>query len=352
MPGSARRGADRLRKGSRWLPHVAWLPGVRAIQALAAVRRLQETPWTELSNEEAAARRDILRAARECGPLNTLHRVAKGELGGPLTQALVTSAPGIGVFRSRWRYRLFAGLGPLFFGSAVLALTQAVLSGRAIWLRICVAAVSVVAAIVAGGAVYLLALRPTRGKVLRFIAGWSREDLLSWALLVIVVPTVAFGAITAVLIDRKLIGVSGVTPSDSGLALKAAETYAWNLADAVPVLKVPETLNWKPTMKLTTVTGGALVLGYKCLLVLPLAETTKATPLPTTRAGHRATTMGRRLDPYDAAVAQHCRSNRDRCRFSKPGGRLAGSASAIAWFRHSGRCVAAFACEGRRCRTC
>jgi len=40
----------------------------------------------------------------------------------------------------------------------------------------------------------------------------------------------------------------------------------------VPVLKVPETLNWEPELELTSVTGGALVLAYKLLLVLPLVQ--------------------------------------------------------------------------------
>jgi hypothetical protein len=38
------------------------------------------------------------------------------------------------------------------------------------------------------------------------------------------------------------------------------------------VLKVPETLHWKPELELTSVTGGALVLAYKLLLVLPLVQ--------------------------------------------------------------------------------
>lgn len=93
-----------------------------------------------------------------------------------------------------------------------------------------------------------------------------------WGLLLFVLPTVAFAAISGLLIHERMIGFKGVSANSSGLAYKTSETYLWQLADAVPVLKIPETLTWKPQLKFTTVTGGALVLCYKLLLIFQFAQ--------------------------------------------------------------------------------
>jgi hypothetical protein len=44
------------------------------------------------------------------------------------------------------------------------------------------------------------------------------------------------------------------------------------VADAVPILKVPETLNWEPRLTFPTFAGGAIVLAYKLVLVVPFAQ--------------------------------------------------------------------------------
>lgn len=124
----------------------------------------------------------------------------------------------------------------------------------------------------AGGVAYLFALRSTRGTALTIVQEWSREDLVAWGIAVVVLPTVAFAAVTALLVHAKLIGAKGVATTDPGLAFKTLETYAWNLADAVPVLKVPQTLAWKPELRLNTTSGGAIVLLHKLMLVLPLVQ--------------------------------------------------------------------------------
>jgi hypothetical protein len=64
------------------------------------------------------------------------------------------------------------------------------------------------------------------------------------------------------------------------------EVYLWSLFDAVPTLKIAETLDWSPAFDFDRA-GGALVLAYKVLVILPfitlvrslLKATDKAQPL-------------------------------------------------------------------------
>jgi hypothetical protein len=78
--------------------------------------------------------------------------------------------------------------------------------------------------------------------------------------------------VTAVLVDKELIGVRGSASGDPDLVWKAAEFYVAKLADTIPILEIGDTLHWHPTFELTTATGGTLLLAYKCLLLLPLIQ--------------------------------------------------------------------------------
>jgi hypothetical protein len=54
-------------------------------------------------------------------------------------------------------------------------------------------------------------------------------------------------------------------------ALEASERYYfWNLADAVPVLKIPETLKWDLGPTYSDWRTGLLLLSYKVILILPI----------------------------------------------------------------------------------
>ena len=47
--------------------------------------------------------------------------------------------------------------------------------------------------------------------------------------------------------------------------------YAWHLADAIPALDVPETLNWEQPLASTDHLAGVLLLLFKLLAILPVA---------------------------------------------------------------------------------
>jgi hypothetical protein len=162
-------------------------------------------------------------------------------------------------------------LAPLLLGLLVLVTTNSLLVTGSTAVQVALVVAMFALAVGAGALVYLLALRPTRARMLTLVRSWGWEDLTWWAIFVVIMPTAAFAAAAAVLVHHDLIASTGPT-TDDWLAYRTFETFAWNFADAVPVLKVPETLHWKPELELTSVTGGALVLAYKLLLVLPLVQ--------------------------------------------------------------------------------
>jgi hypothetical protein len=56
----------------------------------------------------------------------------------------------------------------------------------------------------------------------------------------------------------------------SSLVDAAYSYYLWHLADAIPLLKVPKTLNWQLSHPFTDSYHGALALIYTVLVIVPL----------------------------------------------------------------------------------
>lgn len=222
----------------------------------------------DIGAQEEAERKQVMRVARSRGPLHAAALLARGELGGPLWQAFYSRLP---VLKNRRMLRLLVLTGPWMLGAFFLWFTDWLLANASMFFQLLMIVFLLLLGLSTGALLYGLALRGIRTRVLRMIRGWSPEDLAWYAALIIVLPTVAFAAFTAFLVSHDVIGFRGAE-SAGPLAFKALETYAWNLTEAIPVLKVPKTLNWKPELTLTTTAGGALVLAYKVLVILPLVQ--------------------------------------------------------------------------------
>lgn len=58
-----------------------------------------------------------------------------------------------------------------------------------------------------------------------------------------------------------------------GFVWVAVAYYTWHLLDAIPLLKVPDTINWKDAPTSTTDPfGGALLLLFKLLVIIPILQ--------------------------------------------------------------------------------
>jgi hypothetical protein len=199
------------------------------------------------------------------GPVRTWARVMRGEVGGPATRRLVRLfdvGPGPGSLA------LSVVVLPFTLAAALLLLAEFALHHGTV-VRLAVLSFEVLNGIVGISLAYVAALRPTRGRLLRAMRGWSWMDAWLMATIGLVLPTVAFAAVTALAVHGGLLASKGPT---SYLAFRTFELFSWNLLDVIPVLKVPSTLNWTPSLTLPTVVGGAVVLIFKIALVLPLAQ--------------------------------------------------------------------------------
>jgi hypothetical protein len=107
--------------------------------------------------------------------------------------------------------------------------------------------------------------------------GWKRfmiaAALLTLALRALFVLMGAFAVLTSGLQAQGLV-VEKPPSEDHGYVLSALGFYAWHLLDAIPVVEVPQTLNWNVTTRLTDHLGGALLLVFKLLVILPLVAVT------------------------------------------------------------------------------
>jgi hypothetical protein len=215
----------------------------------------------------------ILASMRSNGPLATIHALSNPtvEVDAGVLRRVLLYLRVLTKVNSTVQLYAIALFGPLVMAAVTLFVTSEVLQQRSGGEELVLAIILGLLALMAAIGLYVLALRPTRGRVLKYVAKWSVADQLFWGLGLLVVPTVAFAVVSAILLHHGALGVDGTT-TDDALPWRTLETFVWNLADAVPVIKIPDTLNWDPKLSFTTMSGGALVLAYKLLLVVPFAQ--------------------------------------------------------------------------------
>jgi hypothetical protein len=107
----------------------------------------------------------------------------------------------------------------------------------------------------------------------RLFAGSRSTDwagTVAVAMFLVAAGTAGFAALSTVL-DRLGIGtVGGGDVHGHDRVAAAYAYYVWHLSDAIPLLKVPETLNWKLSHPYTDHVNGALALVYTVLVAVPL----------------------------------------------------------------------------------
>jgi hypothetical protein len=93
---------------------------------------------------------------------------------------------------------------------------------------------------------------------------------LGFYLTLLAACTTGFSSVS-VLLTRFGIGhLSGAAVGRHEVVAATYESYLWHLADAIPVLKIPETTNWVLHRRFTDPIQGGLLLAYTVLVILPL----------------------------------------------------------------------------------
>jgi hypothetical protein len=104
------------------------------------------------------------------------------------------------------------------------------------------------------------------------IPAWWWVNTLAWSLVLAAAGLGSLAGITALLISDGHPAVRPMFEAGDGKGVwvgAAYEHYLWHLADSIPVLKVPDTVTWKPKYAITDTTNGVLTLAAKILVILP-----------------------------------------------------------------------------------
>jgi hypothetical protein len=151
--------------------------------------------------------------------------------------------------------------------------------GQEVWVWGCTLVLGVIAYLEVRYGGFMDRLKPwykTNDESLTAVALSLARSLLSLA--------AAFIAITSILLSYDLLDTSQVAQDGQETAMSLADGeivptavryYLWNLLDAIPSLKVPETLNWKLDVDLSDSWSGAILLAFKLLVLIPVVRGVK-----------------------------------------------------------------------------
>jgi len=98
----------------------------------------------------------------------------------------------------------------------------------------------------------------------------SGRALVVSAILVLVLLTEVFTAVTVVLLTQDAISARGGSLTDANVYWRTELLFLWQFVDSIPAIDATTTLNWKPPYHLDGVSGGSLLLAFKVLVLLPI----------------------------------------------------------------------------------
>jgi hypothetical protein len=131
---------------------------------------------------------------------------------------------------------------------------------------------ALVALLALGGCAYLLSTRLTPEGRRGFREGAAIDATGSTALLLMLVAlcTAGFTSLSVFAYNLGAGTVEGGPLTGADLVDAAYASYMWHLLDAIPLIDVPQTLNWTLAHPFTDTFQGALTLAYLLVVVLPL----------------------------------------------------------------------------------
>lgn len=199
-------------------------------------------------------------------------------MGCPGAQVLRRAVQELGAWKWSPGERAAAFIGylaaPVTVSVLALAISDWAVNAGPWWLAIGV--VAVVSLVAASGLVFLLSLLwpHSRAELRAATENWPWYERLEWLSCFLLWPTAGFACVAALLSEPGVFGKQGVLelsrPAYDGSPWRMFEAYLWNLADAVPILKVPRTLNWCEPFRFEDFGGGLLLLAYKVVFIVPV----------------------------------------------------------------------------------
>jgi hypothetical protein len=104
---------------------------------------------------------------------------------------------------------------------------------------------------------------------LEYTGRWVLARLFAFAL---VLATAFFALLTTLLVQFDALDVTGGALRPHWYVSSFRNYYLWNAAEAIPILEVPQTLDWQKPFVIHGYVAGTLLLVYKILLLVPLVR--------------------------------------------------------------------------------
>jgi len=165
-------------------------------------------------------------------------------------------------------YLRFAG-GLFLMTAPYLAfayLSRVLLARLPLWLQI---ACFVLWGFLLGGALLLISTKKWRQRVLEPLARYNIALPAAYSFQVLMLACLFFSSVTFVLVQNNLMSMTrgsadAVTPGS------ISDFFLWHFLDAVPLLKITQTLGWRPPLTYDSFSVGWLLLLFKAVVILPV----------------------------------------------------------------------------------
>jgi hypothetical protein len=177
-----------------------------------------------------------------------------------MVERLVKTAFGLTIFVLGW---ILITLGPLslFFLLSKFVLVR--LTG------VFQVIVFVAWGLLLAGALTLITTESWRERLFHALRKVGRFTPFIYSFNVLFIAMVFFSSVTYVLVEHELVRFSASSERDvSPEALN--DFYLWHILDALPLLKVTETLRWEKPLTYDSAWVGLLLLGFKVTVILPV----------------------------------------------------------------------------------
>jgi len=167
-----------------------------------------------------------------------------------------------------WAYMHFATVMLVMTAlpAAFLLFSRAVVGKWPLWLQI---ATLTAWGILLAGALALIATKSMRNRMLERFVQVSVGLPAAYSFSVLMLASLFFSSVSFVLVQQGKLALAPGSSHDVTLA-SLSDFFLWHFLDAVPLLKITETLKWDVPLTYTSGTVGLIVLVFKVVVILPV----------------------------------------------------------------------------------
>jgi len=166
-----------------------------------------------------------------------------------------------------WYLRFASGLFVMTVPYIFFAwLSRVLLARLPLWLQM---ACFVLWGVLLGAALLLISTKQWRQRVLEPLARYHIALPAAYSFQVLMLACLFFSSVTFVLVQSNLMSMTGGS-ADAVTPGSISDFFLWHFLDAVPLLKVNETLGWRPPLTYDSVSVGCMLLLFKAVVILPV----------------------------------------------------------------------------------